>query len=484
MYDRISIFGKIVGTLSIAFSLTMLPPIALSLWYNDAKLLDFIATFLILLGLGSLLLLFHRGKIPNLHRRDGFLIVAAFWLILSLFGALPLALGPHHLSVVDSIFEATSGVTTTGATVITDLNQMPPSVIFYRQELQWIGGMGLIVLAIAVLPMLGIGGMELYRAETPGPMKNERITPRLAQTARGLWLVYVILTAACAFSYWLVGLTPLDALEHSFSTISTGGFSTHNESFAYFNNPSLNFICVLFMIAGGINFSVHFLVFSTGKPLQYLADIEVRSFLMILFTFAGLLALFLYLSNTYSNFFDSINYSLFEVTSVMTSTGFGVADFTLWPLFMPALLIFISFIGGCGGSTAGGIKVMRILTLFKQAAHEAFILLHPKAVRPVRIGNRILDEKTTQGIWGFFALYVIVFVIMTLCMMLAGLDQVSAFAAVATCINNLGPGLGQVSATFAGISDTAKLIGVAAMLLGRLEIFTLLIILTPEFWRS
>ena len=484
MGNRLSVIGNVVGILCIAFSLTMLPPIAVSIWYHDTELPDFITTFFILLGTGTLLWLLFRKEIHSLHRRDGFLIVAAFWVILSLCSALPLALGPHHLSIVDSIFEATSGITTTGATVITDLDQIPPSILFYRQELQWIGGMGLVVLAIAILPMLGIGGMELYRAETPGPMKNERITPRLAQTARSLWIIYVILTVACAISYWLAGLTPLDALEHSFSTISTGGFSTHDESFAYFNNQTLNFVCVLFMITGGINFGVHFLALRTRNPLQYLADIEVRSFLIILFTFASLLALFLYFSDTYDNLFDSINYSLFEVTSVMTSTGFGVADFTLWPLFMPALLIFISFIGGCGGSTAGGIKVMRILTLFKQAAHEAFVLVHPKAIRTVRIGNHILDEKTVQAIWGFFALYIIVFVVMTLCMMLAGLDQVSAFAAVASCINNLGPGLGQVSATFAGISDPAKLIAVVAMLLGRLEIFTLLIILTPEFWRG
>ena len=484
MDSRVSVFGKIVGVLCIAFSFTMLPPIAVSIWFHDTELPDFITTFLILLGTGSALWLLFRKEIHSLHRRDGFLIVAAFWLILSLCSSLPLALGPHHLSIIDSIFEATSGITTTGATVITDLEQVPPSILFYRQELQWIGGMGLIVLAIAILPMLGIGGMELYRAETPGPMKNERITPRLAQTARSLWIIYVVLTICCAVAYWLAGLTPLDALEHSFSTISTGGFSTHNESFAYFNSKTINFISVIFMIAGGINFGIHFLAIRTRNPMQYLSDIEVRSFLMILFTFVTLLALFLYFSHTYENIFDSINYSLFEVTSVMTSTGFGVADFTLWPLFLPALLIFISFIGGCGGSTAGGIKVMRILTLFKQAAHEAFILVHPKAIRPVRIGNRILDEKTTQAIWGFFALYIIVFVVMTLCMMLAGLDQVSAFAAVATCINNLGPGLGEVSATFANVSDSAKLIGTAAMLLGRLEIFTLLIILTPEFWRS
>jgi len=473
-----------IGIFCLAFSIILLPPIMVSTWYHDGELESLFDTFLILIMTGSFLWLFFKEQTSRLQRRDGFLIVASFWIVLSFIGALPLLLGPGHLSAVDSIFETTSGITTTGATIITDLNNIPPSILFYRQELQWIGGMGLVVLAIAVLPMLGIGGMTLYRAETPGPMKDEKLTPRLANTARNLLSIYIILTLSCAIAYWLAAVPPLDALEHSFSTVSTGGFSTHNESFAFFHSRTVNLIAVVFMIAGGINFSVHFLALRKQNPLFYLYDIEVRSFFFIIITFVTFFTFFLTYTNIYPNIYNAFQYSLFEITSVITSTGFGITDFTAWPLCMPLLLIIISFIGGCGGSTAGGMKVIRILTLLKQGAHELFMLLHPRAVHSVKIGQRILDEKTTQAIWGFFSVYVIVFMILTLSMMMAGLDQVSAFSAVATCINNLGPGLGKVSMTFANISDTAKLIAIIAMLLGRLEIFTLLVILTPEFWRN
>jgi trk system potassium uptake protein TrkH len=343
--------------------------------------------------------------------------------------------------------------------------------------------MGLVLLAIAVLPILGMGGTQLYKAETPGPMKDERLTPRLAHTAQNLWLVYVGLTLACTLAFWAVGMPLMDALEHSFSTLSTGGFSPYNESLAYYKNPWIDYVASVFMVAGGMNFSVHYLALRGGRPMMYFTDVEVRSFLKIIAFVVLLYTAVLYGTHTYHSIQDAFHYSLFEVTSVITSTGLGITDYSIWPTFLPVMLIFISFIGGCGGSTAGGIKVMRILLLFKQGLHEAFALVHPKSIRPVRIGNQILDQKTTQGIWGFFAVYIMMFVLLTLGMMLTGLDQVSAFAAVATCINNLGPGLGRVTASFTNVSDTAKLLGVAAMLLGRLEVFTLLILLMPDYWR-
>jgi len=456
---------------------------AVSVWYNDGELSDFQVTFFILFLTGLLLIVLSRNKVATLRRRDGVLIVASFWLYLSLVSTIPFMLG-DHLSFIDSLFEATSGMTTTGATIISDLTRIEPSILYYRQQLQWIGGMGLIVLAIAVLPMLGVGGAQLYRGETPGPMKDEKLTPRLSHTARNLWLIYVLITGACAAGYWATGMGPLEALEHSYSTVSTGGFSTHNESFAYFNSDAVNIVAVIFMILGSFNFGIHFMVLSKRNPALYLKDVEIRTFLLVVMFFVLLYTGFLYSSNTYQDVGQSFLYSLFEVTSIITSTGFGITDFTLWPLFMPVLLIFISFIGGCGGSTAGGIKVMRVLLLVKQGLHELFVLLHPKAIRPVRVGNQILNENIIQAIWGFFSVYIFVFIIMTLGMILAGLDQVTAFSAVATCINNLGPGLGQVSANFAGVSDAAKLVGVAAMLMGRLEVFTLLVILMPEFWRN
>ena len=474
---------RVIGVLSITFSFSMLPPMAVSVWYNDGELSDFQVTFFTLFLSGLLLIVLSRNKVASLRRRDGVLIVASFWLYLSLVSTIPFMLG-NHLSLIDALFEATSGMTTTGATIIPDLTQIEPSILYYRQQLQWIGGMGLIVLAIAVLPMLGVGGAQLYRGETPGPMKDEKLTPRLSHTARNLWLIYVLITGACAAGYWATGMTPLEALEHSYSTVSTGGFSTHNESFAYFKSDAVNVVAVIFMILGSFNFGIHFIVLRKRNPVLYLKDVEIRTFLAVVLFFVLLYTGFLYSSNTYQDVRQSFLYSLFEVTSIITSTGFGITDFTLWPLFMPVLLIFISFIGGCGGSTAGGIKVMRVLLLVKQGLHELFVLLHPKAIRPVRIGNQVLNENIIQAIWGFFSVYIFVFIIMTLAMVLAGLDQVTAFSAVATCINNLGPGLGQVSANFAEVSDAAKLVGVAAMLMGRLEVFTLLVILMPEFWRN
>ena len=475
---------RVIGILSITFSFSMLPPMAVSVWYHDGELPDFQVTFFTLFLTGLLFIVLSRNKVATLRRRDGVLIVASFWLYLSLVSTIPLVLGHHHLDLVDALFEATSGMTTTGATVIADLSQIEPSILYYRQQLQWFGGMGLILLAIAVLPMLGVGGAQLYRGETPGPMKDEKLTPRLSHTARNLWLIYVLITGACAAGYWIAGMEPLEALEHSYSTVSTGGFSTHNESFAYFQSNAINNVAVIFMILGSFNFGVHFIALRKRNPMLYLKDVEVRTFLLIVSFFVLLYTVFLYTTSTYEDVGKSFEYALFEVTSIITSTGFGVTDFTLWPLFMPVMLIFISFIGGCGGSTAGGIKVMRVLLMIKQGLHEFFVLLHPKAIRPVRVGNQILNENVIQAIWGFFSVYIFVFILLTLGMILAGMDQVTAFSAVATCINNLGPGLGQVSANFADVSDAAKLVGVTAMLMGRLEVFTLLVILMPEFWRN
>lgn len=470
--------------LCIAYCIILLPPIAISAWYQDGELPDFIKTMFTMLGLGLLLWLPTRKRKHRLRRRDGFLIVAVFWVILSAISAMPFMLGPHHLGVIDSLFEATSAITTTGATIIPDLNLYPPSILFYRQELQWVGGIGLVVIAIAVLPMLGVGGSGMYQAETPGPMKDNRLTPRIAQTAQKLWKIYVGLTIACALAYWMAGMNTMDAIQHSFSTISTGGFSPYNESLGYFNNPRINNVAVVFMILGGINFSIHFLALRNMRISDYLADEEVRTFLKIIIAVVTLYTITLYGTGTYDSVRTALHVSLFEVVSVITSTGLGITDFSLWPGFLPVMLIFISFIGGCGGSTAGGIKVMRVLTLFKQGLNAILFLIHPRAVRPVRIGNTVMNEHIMQSIWGFASAYIVIFVLFTLAMMLAGLDQVTAFTAVATCINNLGPGLGNITANFSEVSDSAKILGMFAMIMGRLEIFTLLIIMMPAYWRE
>jgi len=332
--------------------------------------------------------------------------------------------------------------------------------------------------------MLGVGGMQLYRAETPGPMKDEKLTPRLMHTARTLWLIYLALTVACATAYGLAGMSLFDAVAHSFSTVSTGGFSPHDASLAYFNSPTIEVIAEVFMVLGGINFGVHFMAWRARSPRQYLRSPEVRTYLTLLAVATGVVSLLLTIGDENLDFIDALRDAAFQVVSIMTSTGFTTADYPAWPLSLPVLLIFISFIGGCAGSTAGGMKVIRIMLLGKQALRELRRLIHPRAVLLIKIGGRTLPERLTAAVWGYFSVYVATFVVLMLLMMFTGADQVTAFSAVATSMNNLGPGLGEVSYNFHDMSQSAKLISAIAMLLGRLEIFTLLVLLNPEFWRN
>ena len=474
---------QITGFLCMVFSLTMLAPLLVSLWYADGEAGHLFSGFVAMLGSGFLLWLPFRHRRYELRRRDGFFIVVIFWSLLSLLGMAPFYFG-LGISFVDALFESVSGLTTTGATVISGLDHLPPSILFYRQELQWFGGMGLIVLAVAVMPMLGIGGMSVYRAEAPGPMKDEKMTPRLASTARALWTLYLGLTLACALAYWNAGMSPFDAVSHSLATVSTGGFSTHDASLAWFDSPAIEAVAVVFMLLGGINFSVHFLALRGGGPRVYAGDAEVRTFLLLVLALILVVALSLHWSGQTGDWQLALREAAFEVVSVITSTGFGLDDFSHWPSFLPVLLIFISFIGGCGGSTAGGMKVMRVMLLARLGYRELKLLLHARAIFPVKIGGRRVREETLQAVWGFFAVYVLTFVALMLLIMMCGLDQVSAFSAIATCMNNLGPGLGEVSQSFASVSSAGKLVAVVAMLMGRLEIFTVLVLLHPAFWRS
>ncbi len=474
--------ARIVGLFAIMFGLTLIAPILVSILYGESEFVSFLVPMAGSLALGLVLWLIGRMRPANLGVRDGFLIVAMFWSLFSLLGAWPLTLNTQ-LSPVDALFEAVSGITTTGATVITGLDELPKSVLFYRQELQWLGGMGLIVLGVAVLPMLGIGGMQLYRAEAPGPLKEEKLTPRLAETARSLWGIYLALTLACALGYWVAGMDLFDAVAHSFSTVSTGGFSTHDASIGYFANPTIEAVATLFMLLAAINFGVHYVVLHRRDPLHWLRDVESRSFLLFVLAVVAFVGLVLRLQGGYHYWNLSFRDATFVVVSVVTSTGFGTVDFSHWPEMLPVLLILISFVGGCGGSTAGGMKVMRVLLLLRQGALEVRHLIHPRAYHPLRIGRRVVDDRLMESVWGFFAVYVAAFTLLVMLMINSGLDKVSAFAAVATCMNNLGPGLGEVAYNFQSVSDFGKLIGVLAMLLGRLEVFTILVLLSPYFWR-
>ncbi|HSO81172.1 TrkH family potassium uptake protein [Thiocapsa sp.] len=474
--------GRIVGIYALIFGITLVSPILVGLWYREPEVLHFLWPMAGSLGFGAFLWLIGRRRARELSVGDGYLVVTLFWVLLSILGAWPLMNG-FGLSPVDALFESTSGITTTGATVIAGLDSMPRSLLFYRQQLQWFGGMGLIVLGVAVMPMLGIGGMQLYRAEAPGPLKEEKLTPRLTQTARALWLIYFSLTLACAAGYWLAGMTPFDAVSHSLSTVSTGGFSTHDASMAHFASPAVEAVAVVFMLLAAINFGVHFLVWLNRNPLQYLRDTEARTFLGFVLAMVALVGLILYLEGPYDQIHASLRDAAFEVVSIVTSTGFGTVDFAHWPDFLPLLLIYISFVGGCGGSTAGGMKVLRVLLMVKQGAQEVRQLIHPHAILPLRLGQRIVDPRLARSVWGFFALYTFAVATLTLLMIHAGLAPLDAFSAVATCLNNLGPGLGEVALTFQSVSDLGKLLGVVAMLLGRLEILTILVILSPAFWQ-
>ncbi len=476
---------RIFGLLLSLFSLTMVLPMLISWWTSDGALHAFASAFVIILVVGLALLLPVLRLEQDLRLRDGFIIVALFWSGLSLGGAVPFMLADDpHLSLADAVFEAVAGLTTTGATVIAGIDTLPPSILFYRQLLQWLGGMGIIVLAVAVLPMLGVGGMQLYRAETPGPMKENKLTPRITETAKALWYIYLGLTIACAGAYWAAGMSPFDALSHSFSTVSIGGFSTHDASLGYFDEPLIEGIAVFFMALAGMNFALHFLAWRSLSVRPYLGDSELKTYLFLLGCIAAISSAYLYLSGTFGEPMTALRYGVFQAVSISTTTGYTTSGYHTWPSFLPVLLLFASFVGGCAGSTGGGLKVIRVLLLFRQGTREIMRLIHPNAQIPVKVGNAVMPYRVVDAVWGFFATYVATFTLMLLALMASGLDQITAFSAVAACMNNLGPGLGAVASHYGDLSATAKGILAFAMVLGRLEVFTFLVILSPAFWRS
>ncbi len=481
---RLMAVQRVLGLLVTLFSLTMLPPLAVALWYGDGAVLPFVLGFVVALGTGLAMWLPAAAMRAELRLRDGFVVVVLFWAVLGFFGALPFTLAENpHMSFTDSVFESLSGLTTTGATVITAIDGLPHAILYYRQQLQWLGGMGIIVLAVAILPMLGIGGMQLYRAETPGPMKDTKLTPRITETAKALWYIYLGMTVACALGYWLAGMTPFDAIAHSFSTVAIGGFSTHDLSIGYFNSALIEAVAVVFMVLAGMNFALHFLAWRNFSLKPYSVDPEVRAYLTILGVTALITTAYLLYAGTFDSFGSALHHGIFQAVSIGTTAGFTTAEYYAWPGFLPVMLIFASFIGGCAGSTGGGMKVIRWLLIYHQGKREILRLIHPSAQIPVKVGSKPLSEHVISAVWGFFSLYVVTFGTMMLAIMATGLDQVTAFSAVAATLNNLGPGLGDVGANYAALSDTAKWILMFAMMLGRLEIFTLLVLLSPAFWR-
>jgi trk system potassium uptake protein len=479
---QLSVTQRILGLLLISFSLTLLPPMGVSLLYQDNGLGAFVKAFLVMFCVGVALWFPAREAKKELHLHDGFLITAVFWTVLSIVGALPF-LFVLDLSIAQAVFEAVSGFTTTGATVITGLDNLPESILYYRQQLQWLGGLGIIVLAVAVLPMLGIGGMQLYRAETPGPMRDEKLTPRLGNTAKALLYIYIVLTVACAFAYWLAGMSLFDAIGHSYSTVATGGFSTHDASLGYYNSPVIEIIAMIFIILGSLNFTVHFVAWHKLDIRHYWQDIQGRVFIYIVLALIAITVVVLMWEGVYTHFWTALRYASFEVISIISSTGYAIDDFSSWPLFLPVLILGSGFIGGCVGSTAGGFRVIRFILLYKQAVREIMRLIHPSAVIAVKIGNQKVSDSVAQAVWGFSFLYMASYVFLSMLFMATGVDYITAFSGVAATLNMTGPGLGGVAGTYKDISDAGLWILSFAMLLARLEIFTLLVLLTPAFWR-
>lgn len=479
-----SVILRVLGVLLMTYSLSMIPPALVALFYDDGGQIPFLYGFAITLGAGLLCFLPVYNKKQELRTRDGFIIVVMFWTVLGLVGSIPLLLSEQlSLSFTDAAFESISGLTTTGATILTQIDDLPKSVLYYRQQLQWLGGMGIIVLAVAILPMLGIGGMQLYRAETPGPVKDSKLTPRITETAKTLWYIYVSLTILCAAAYWLSGMDTFDAICHAFSTIAIGGFSTHDDSIGHFDSPLIEGVTIFFMLAASFNFALHFVAWRNKSIFTYWQDPELRFFLTMILAMVCVAIGVLYLFGTYDSFLDAVRFGAFETISVATTTGYGVADFASWPPVVPTTLILGSFMGACAGSTGGGIKVIRVLLMFKQGVREIRRLIHPNAVFVIKLGNKPVQDRVIEAVWGFVGVYITIYSFLFLAVLATGMDFVTGFSAVAASINNLGPGLGNVSAHYQNIPSASKWIMCFAMLLGRLEVFTLLVIFNPMFWR-
>ncbi|MCZ6643631.1 MAG: TrkH family potassium uptake protein [Gammaproteobacteria bacterium] len=479
---HLSIILRVTGVLLSLFSLALLLPASVALIYDEDTIPTFTIAFGITLVSGIVMSLIGSSK-RELRSGDGFLITVLFYLGLGFFGAIPFYLADSiEASITDAAFESLSALTTTGATVITGLDELPKSILFYRQLLQWLGGMGIIVLAVAILPMLGIGGMQLYRAESPGPVKDAKLTPRITETAKALWYLYLTLTIGCALAYWAAGMDPFDAICHSFSTVAIGGFSTHDASIGFFNSPTIEAIAIVFMIISGINFGLHFLAWNRRNPLLYFRDVEVRFYIFVLLSVTAIVCWVLVQHPEATD--SPIRDGIFQTVSIATTTGFTTSDFSQWPSAAPILLMFAACAGGCAGSTAGGIKIIRVLLIFLQGSREIKRLIHPTGIFPIKLGPQRVPDRVIEAVWGFCSAYLIIFLTMVCALMLiSDLDFVSAFSAVGACLNNLGPGLGDVALNYAGQQDEIKWLLMFTMLLGRLEIFTLVVLLTPRYWR-
>lgn len=479
---NITLTLRILGALLLFLAISLLVPVPFSWLYHDGAAGAFVLAAIISAGCGGLLFSQFRSD-TDLSVRDGFAVVTLGWTLFALFGALPFVFSGAIPSYINAFFETMSGFTTTGSTILTDIEAMPPSLLIWRSLTQWLGGMGIIVLSLAILPMLGVGGMQLFKAEVPGPTAD-RLKPRIQDTAKLLWGVYVLLTGTEIILLMAGGMNFFDSINHAFTTMATGGFSTRNASIAAFDSAYIDWIVTLFMFLAGVNFSLHYLALR-GQIVEFVKNEEFLFYSLIAIT--GIMVITIFnMGGIYTNFFDTLRFSAFQVVSILTTTGFGTADYELWPVLCQYLLVLFMFIGGCAGSTGGGMKIARILLIFKHAHVQVFRLIHPRAVRLVKLGNRPVDKDVMQSILGFVAVYLGVFVAASLLMAGMGMDLPSAGASVIATLSNIGPGLGSVGPVdnFAHVPAIGKLVLAFCMLLGRLELFTVLVLIFPSFWRK
>jgi len=474
---------RILGVLMLIYSVTLLPPFALSLYLEDGNATAFSVAFVDISVLGMLIWFPNRRCKQDLTPRDGFIVVLMFWMVFRSIGALPFLPAPNHeLSIIDALFESFSGLTGTGGSVIADTDAIPASLNYYRHQLCFLGGMGIVVLAVAILPMLGIGGMQLYKAETPGVVKD-KLTPRITQTAKSLWLIYIGMNVVCTVALWMAGMSWFDAVCHSFSAVATSGFTTHSTSVAYFDSALIEMILAFFMFVGAINFGLHFMALRKGRFVAYWRDPELRFFAISLFLLISLITVSLSIQTSQPPL-EALRHSIFMSTSLITTTGMASTDFNAWPGILPFLVVSATIMGGMAGSTASGVKPLRMLLALKHSLREISRLLHPNGVFALRLGRKTVSPRVIDAVWGFLTLYILVFIVMMWGLMAtSGLDLVSAYGSVLSSLNNGGVGLGSTASNFAGVADPGKIIMICGMVLGRLEIFTVLVLFTPAFWR-
>ena len=482
--ERARTLQRIFGAIIALSAMISLPPLLLAWWWNEPPVIAFLESFLIAGVAGFLLWFPVRDARYEMRLRDGFLVVTGVWVIACLVAALPFMLTAPYLSYTDAVFEAASGLTTTGATVITGLETMPRSLLVYRVLLNYFGGMGIVVLAVAILPMLRIGGSQLFRAETTGPQKDSKLTPRIADTAKALWLIYTGLVMLCALAYWAAGMSLFDAITHAIPTVATAGFANYDASFGHWDSSLIHWLAIFFMMVGGINFGLHWYAWRRATLGHYRADSEAKSFLWICAVVSLVITATVWLGGRFTDPLEALRHATFQVVSNITTTGFVTTGFADWPGMAPLALLMVAFIGGCAGSTSGGMKVARVQMVVRQGIRELKQLVHPKGQFLVKMGDKRVSESVVISVAGFCTLYILAYLLMTLALAADGVDIVTAFSAVAACLNNLGPGLGEVSSNYLGLSDFSIWVLSFAMVLGRLEVFTLLVLLTPQFWRD